>query len=75
MRGAEVAQSEVLTFMDSHCEVSEGWLQPLLTTIKQVRVCVCVLGGGGGEPDEDVCVRHSSATKSNSCCQTVITVI
>uniref|UniRef100_A0A8B9F833 polypeptide N-acetylgalactosaminyltransferase n=1 Tax=Amazona collaria TaxID=241587 RepID=A0A8B9F833_9PSIT len=35
IRGADVAQAGVLTFLDSHCEVNKDWLLPLLQRIKE----------------------------------------
>jgi len=35
--GAKAATGDVLLFLDSHCEVTTGWLQPLLRTIKEDR--------------------------------------
>uniref|UniRef100_H3D7P5 Polypeptide N-acetylgalactosaminyltransferase n=1 Tax=Tetraodon nigroviridis TaxID=99883 RepID=H3D7P5_TETNG len=37
MIGAAQASGEVLVFLDSHCEVNQMWLQPLLAPIRQDR--------------------------------------
>ena len=37
LKGAELTAGVVLTFLDSHCEVTEGWVEPLLTRIKEDR--------------------------------------
>eukprot|EP00039_Didymoeca_costata_P015020 m.248873 g.248873 ORF g.248873 m.248873 type:complete len:602 (+) comp16138_c0_seq1:76-1881(+) len=33
--GAQLARGDVLTFLDSHCEVNKDWVQPLLQRVKQ----------------------------------------
>ena len=35
--GARVAAGDVLIFLDSHCEVTTGWIEPLLAQIKKDR--------------------------------------
>ncbi|XP_077178712.1 polypeptide N-acetylgalactosaminyltransferase 16 isoform X4 [Paroedura picta] len=35
VRGADTAAAEILTFLDSHCEVNSEWLQPMLQRVKE----------------------------------------
>ncbi|VDK19623.1 unnamed protein product [Anisakis simplex] len=35
--GSAEAEGDVLTFLDSHCECTKGWIEPLLTRIKEDR--------------------------------------
>ena len=35
LEGARVSKGRVLTFLDAHCECTLGWVEPLLTRIKE----------------------------------------
>lgn len=48
VRGAEVATADILTFLDSHCEVNSEWLQPMLQRVKEVSTMSCSGMDGAG---------------------------
>lgn len=39
LEGTGRAKGRVLAFLDSHCEVTVGWLEPLVATVIQVYTC------------------------------------
>lgn len=58
--GAKVAQGDIIVFLDSHCEASDGWYEPIAQRIKESRntiICPTIdsisdqsieYNGGGG---------------------------
>ncbi|XP_045170186.2 polypeptide N-acetylgalactosaminyltransferase 13-like isoform X1 [Mercenaria mercenaria] len=40
LKGAAKAKGKVITFLDAHCEATEGWLEPLVTEIYKDRTAV-----------------------------------
>ncbi|XP_048754364.2 polypeptide N-acetylgalactosaminyltransferase 13-like isoform X2 [Ostrea edulis] len=40
LKGAKEAKGKVITFLDAHCECTEGWLEPLLYEIHKDRTAV-----------------------------------
>lgn len=81
--GAAVATAPVLTYLDSHCECTEGWLEPLLDRIaRNSTTVVCPVidviddttleyhwrdSGGVNVGGFDWNLQVSSATSSLSC--------
>lgn len=47
VRGAEMATADILTFLDSHCEVNSEWLQPMLQRVKEVSTISPLWAGRG----------------------------
>lgn len=43
-----MAAADILTFLDSHCEVNSEWLQPMLQRVKEVSTMSCSGMGGAG---------------------------
>ena len=39
--GAKDVKGQVITFLDAHCECTEGWLEPLLDRVAQNRYLRC----------------------------------
>ncbi|XP_059146654.1 polypeptide N-acetylgalactosaminyltransferase 13-like isoform X2 [Physella acuta] len=40
LKGAHISKGQVITFLDAHCECTEGWLEPLLSEIHNDRTSV-----------------------------------
>ncbi|KAH9508567.1 Polypeptide N-acetylgalactosaminyltransferase 13 [Bulinus truncatus] len=40
LKGADISKGQVITFLDAHCECTEGWLEPLLSEIYNDRTSV-----------------------------------
>lgn len=71
VRGAEVATADILTFLDSHCEVNSEWLQPMLQRVKEVStVSLSGMDGAGPSVLMDPLPSHAiSSTGENKACR------
>ena len=42
LEGTRRASGRVLAYLDSHCEATVGWLEPLVATVIQVGIYTCI---------------------------------